>query len=255
MPSIELLLHGMSVNTSQGRMGLCTVVLLRGRRNVLVDVGHYGRRQQLEAALEAAGLSPADIHVVVLTHAHWDHAQSIDIFTSAEIAVHPAELDYTRAPWPGDYATPRYFADTLRGLRVREAYEGVEVDDGVHILDTPGHTRGHISVLVDTPGGPVCIGGDAFTTADTVRTGRPRLMFWSEADAEASVQKVLRASTTIYPGHDLPFRIVGEGRVEYLVPNPGLEITGETYGGASPYSVRITPGPGLGEWVHPRARR
>ena len=255
MPNVELLLHGMSVNTSQARLGLCTVVLLRGRRNVLVDVGHYGRRQNLELALQERGLGPADIHLVVLTHAHWDHAQTIDIFPNAEIAIHPAELDYTRSPRAGDWATPAYFAHTLRGLKVREVHEGLEVEDGVHILDTPGHTKGHISVVVDTPDGPVCIGGDAFTSADTVRTGRPRLIFWDEEQAEASVRKVLDTSRTIYPGHDRPFRIVGEGKTEYLVANPGIQVGGALEAGGSPVTVSLTLGPEVAAWSHPEAVR
>jgi N-acyl homoserine lactone hydrolase len=39
------------------------------------------------------------------------------------------------------------------------------------LLPTPGHTRGHQSVLVDTPGGLVVIGGDVAYTFDELGSG------------------------------------------------------------------------------------
>ena len=39
-----------------------------------------------------------------------------------------------------------------------------EVLPGIRLLPTPGHTEGHQSVLVDTPGGLVVLGGDVAYT-------------------------------------------------------------------------------------------
>ena len=42
---------------------------------------------------------------------------------------------------------------------------------GVRLLPTPGHTRGHQSVLVDTPSGLVVLGGDVAYTFRELGTG------------------------------------------------------------------------------------
>lgn len=45
MPEVELLLTGFTIGTDQGGLGLSTVTLIRGSRNILVDVCHFGRRR------------------------------------------------------------------------------------------------------------------------------------------------------------------------------------------------------------------
>ena len=177
MPEIELLLTGYSLATDQGSLGLSTIALVRGQRNILVDTGHMGRRELLLNALTAHGLSVGDIDTVVLTHAHWDHAQNVDIFPNATICIHPKELEYARNPKPNDWATARYFPDTLCNLNVREVQEGEVLESGVRVVDTPGHTRGSISVVVETSDGPAVLAGDALTSPGSAFIGKPFLIF------------------------------------------------------------------------------
>ena len=76
MPTVETLLHGYSINADSGSLGFCAITLMRGEKLTLVDSGHVGRRRFLVSELAARGLTPADIDVTVVTHAHWDHAVS-----------------------------------------------------------------------------------------------------------------------------------------------------------------------------------
>ena len=242
MPEVELLVTGYSLNTDQGSLGFSTVVLIRGRQNILVDTGHQGRRELLLHALEARHLTPDDIGAVVLTHAHWDHSQNVDLFPNATICLHPKELEYTRNPKPSDWATARYFPDTLRNLNVREIAEGETLEPGVRVLDTPGHTRGSISLLVETSQGTVALVGDAVTSPGSAFIGKPYLIFWDEREAEESVAKLLKMSHTFYPGHDRPFRL-GEGNsFEYLVEGGAIEVFGSMGHGAD-VRVLIAPAP------------
>ena len=75
MPKIDVLLHGFRFNTDVGIPGFCSVLLIEGTKRTLVDVGHVGRRVVLENALKERGLTAADIDVVVMSHAHWDHVE------------------------------------------------------------------------------------------------------------------------------------------------------------------------------------
>ncbi|MBI2873139.1 MAG: MBL fold metallo-hydrolase [Chloroflexi bacterium] len=255
MPNIEVLLSGLSVGTDQTRLGLSTVALIRGTQNILVDVAHMGRRENLLAALESHHIAPEDIHIVVLTHSHWDHATNIDLFPKARFFIHPAEMEYARDPRKGDWATPRYFTAIMQGLKVVEVKEGMEVAPGVRIVDTPGHTKGHISVLVETHEGPVVLAGDAFSDAGCLTRGQPALVFWSVRQSKESIRRMLDLSQVVYPGHDRPFRLVN-GRPQYLSDAPAsIEISGlmgEDRGG---FRVLVYPQPPVRPgWVLPEAQ-
>ena len=72
-------------------------VLLRGPRTIVVDPGLPLQNDPALRALEARGLSPADVDLVVLTHAHLDHAGGC-ASVPAPVAVH--ELETASAYWP-----------------------------------------------------------------------------------------------------------------------------------------------------------
>ena len=253
MPEIEILLPGFSINTDQATLGLCTVTLVRGEKLTLVDVGHFGRRNLLVNTLQDHGLDLADIGRVILTHSHWDHSQNTDLFPNAEIVIHAKEIEYSRNPRAGDYATSKYFADTLTAHKVLEVTDDTQIESGVGVFDTPGHTRGHISVLVETPGGRVCLGGDAMSDAGALGRGLPAFIFWNEDEARQSIKKVLDASSVIYPGHDRPFRIAGSG-IEYLVDAPTLKVSGFLDGTGDMFSIEVGQPPKFASGFHPEAR-
>jgi N-acyl homoserine lactone hydrolase len=162
---------------------------------------------------------------VILTHAHWDHSQNTDLFPNAEIVISKRELEYSRNPRANDYATAKYFADTLSPHTVIEVSGETELEKGIGTFDTPGHTAGHQSVLVETSGGLVCLGGDAISDAGALSRGLPAFVFWSVEQAEESLKKISGAASVIYPGHDRPFRIDGEN-FEYLTDAPTIKISG-----------------------------
>ena len=216
MPEVELILTGFTSHTDQGRLGFCTVGLVRGDKTILVDTAHHGRRMMLTSALADRGVSPNEVDMVVLTHAHWDHVQNVDIFKNAQVAVGADELEYVKDPHPTDWATSGYFLDMLARRDVLPVVDGQELAPGVRILGTPGHSRGHVSVVAETPAGSVALTGDALTAADCVKTGKPFLVFWDEESAAQSVRRLVENASIFYPGHDRPFRLHDDGSIEYL---------------------------------------
>jgi len=126
-------------------------VLVRGPKTILVDPGLPLQNDPALRALESRGLSPADVDLVVLTHAHLDHAGGC-ASVPAPVTVH--ELETASAHWPLAGGLLELLPlDLLTG-------EGGELAPGVEWALTPGHCDGHISLAVETAGGRVVLCGD-----------------------------------------------------------------------------------------------
>lgn len=217
MATIQTLLQGHSVATSEGSIAYCAVTLLRGERTTLVDVGHVGRRSVLLERLQSNGLRPEDIDRVVLTHAHWDHCHNVDCFPNAEVVLHENEREYIQAPHPEDWATPIWTQDILARSRISTVRDGDDLEPGVRVLATPGHSRGSMTLLVETPEGVAGLVGDALPNRASAGFLAPRLVFWDEAEARRSARAIVDRCRTIFPGHDRPFR-VENGGFRYIEP-------------------------------------
>jgi N-acyl homoserine lactone hydrolase len=230
-PRIDIVLDGFAINTSAGLAAMCEVVLIEGvgadgrAARILVDPAHVGRRTFLLEALASRGLTPGDIDMVVLTHAHWDHVQNIDLFAHAPVYLHPDERRYCERPHANDWATPAWTLDILQRVRTREIADGDELIPGVGVVDLPGHSAGSIGITVQNEQGLSLITGDALHYASVALSRQPPLVFWSAEEAQASIDRVVRLADVIYPGHDRPFRLTAEREVEYL-RDFSLTITG-----------------------------
>ena len=225
MPKIDVLLNGSPLRTTEGVVGFCSVVLITGQKRTLVDVGHVGRRTALQEALEQRGLTAQDIDLTVMSHAHWDHSQNYDLFTHAPMLVHPHERKYAHHPHANDWATPAWTGAMLEFQPdIQEVDEGYEIEPGVRLLHTPGHSPGSLSVMVETDDGLCAVTGDVLHYANVALTRRNPLVFWNEKEATQSIDRLLGEADLIYPGHDRPFRVV-KGEIEYLIPLK-LTITG-----------------------------
>ena len=231
MANLDILTYGFAFVSDQGSLGWSTISLLTvGERHILIDTGPASRRPLLHKAIASHNMDFEDIDTVILTHLHWDHCQNTDLFKHARILVHPKELDYARNPNRGDLSAAWYIADMMGKMKVDPISDGDRIDDGVSIIDTPGHTKGHISVLVEVGGDKVLVTGDALPDGGTVRRGMPYNIFWDVDDATDSVEKILDSSQIFYPGHDRPFQLDGD-RINYLHGPSQVEITDSNEGG------------------------
>jgi glyoxylase-like metal-dependent hydrolase (beta-lactamase superfamily II) len=157
------------------------VTLVRAERDlILVDMGSGDRFMptagKLWDNLKAAGVDKAKINKVIFTHGHPDHLWGTvdeldDLVTpDASFFVARAEWDF----WNGDNATrglPAERAGFVTGARrnyvaikdkVRLVNAGDEIVAGLRIIDTPGHTQGHVSLEL-AGGEGLIVGGDVLT--------------------------------------------------------------------------------------------
>ncbi|MFN0093344.1 MAG: MBL fold metallo-hydrolase [Dehalococcoidia bacterium] len=256
MPTVQTLLQGFSAATTEGGLAYCTVTLIRGQAPTLVDVGYQARREPLVERLAQLGLRPEDIGRVILTHAHWDHSFNLSYFPNAEVVLHQDEYEYARQPHKDDWATPAFVADILaRAKVVKPVREGDEIEPGVRVMATPGHSPGSMTVLVDGPGGEtIGLCGDALPSRAATSVLMPRWVFWDERAAHRSAQRIVERCTEIYPGHDRPFR-AENGSFRYIEPtqialvNPPRDDDGAVLAAVREQEIVFTTG------ILPFARR
>ena len=220
MPEIEVLAQGFGIGGPEARISLCSITLIRGEVNTLVDVGYQARRVLIVDRLAERGLTLADIGRVVLTHGHWDHTLNATMFPNAEVMIGDAEYEYVQHISPLDPATPLYLPDILkRAKKFTTVRDGDELESGVRVLNVPGHSPGSIAVLVQTAQGVAGMVGDALPSRNAAMAPVPSagLVFFDEEAAERSARKILDACSVVYPGHDRAFRKDGAS-FRYIEP-------------------------------------
>jgi N-acyl homoserine lactone hydrolase len=99
--------------------------------------------------LESAGFGPADIPHVVLSHLHYDHAGGIEFFPDAQFYAQASEIEFANAPpiYQRDIYLPADFDHPVEWTEI-EGDHDLFGDGRVLIFSTPGHTKGHQSMLV-----------------------------------------------------------------------------------------------------------
>jgi N-acyl homoserine lactone hydrolase len=205
---IELLFTGLAAAADKFLFGTSTVAVVRTERELIVfDTGPYAYRPILQGRLRRAGIDPAQVTKVVLSHLHWDNAANADLFAAADVLVHRRELEAAdRAIGPDlgrDWAIPEYTVRALRKLRLHPVSTEIELAPDLRIVELPGHTPGSIGLLV----GRRLLAGDAVGSAREAATRQLAACAGGEEDALASLDRALAISEIIYPGHDRPFNV------------------------------------------------
>ncbi len=220
MATVELLFEGFpGWSPTYGRIGWGSIALVRaGGTSVLFDTGHPGMHRLLLSRLAALKMSPGDIHMVVLSHSHWDHSLGFPLFPEAEVVIGARELDWAlRQPPAENPSIPGYLMRHLaEHPRLRLLTGETELLPGVTMIDTPGHTPGHMSMLVSTADGLTAIAQDAIKNRAELlsRTAEQTL---DAAASRGSIDRIAGLGGIIVPGHDRAFRLEG-GRARYLGP-------------------------------------
>lgn len=194
---------------------------------ILVDAGLPGSEHKIHRALKQQGMDWHDIRLIVITHAHVDHAGSAErlrALTEAPIVAHAGDLDYYQQKKPMRFcATGRFGRRFLRMGLILQPYTAFTPDlllqpsktldlspyglDG-WLRHTPGHTAGSLSVQLTS--GDAMVGdllASGILLGGIVRTGqaiRPPFEDDPHAVADALQTMVDGGTQRFYMGHGGP---------------------------------------------------
>lgn len=188
---------------------VCYALIAPGRETFLIDIP----RDAWRGAMELADSLDAPVTLVIATHGHWDHITDLSQINELGIpvAAHPADRAMFDDPMGRQAGQPFVIEPARIDQELTDGDRLVIGDEELHVLHTPGHSRGSISLWAPSI--------DALFTGDTVLKGGAGYLEQPESSAEALAASVRRIaafpeSTTLYPGHGAPTTV---GQESWLV--------------------------------------
>jgi 4-pyridoxolactonase len=148
-----------------------------------IDLDHMNRvlpfelpeqtdEQTIPAQLERCGFEMKDVTAVVNSHLHIDHVGGNQLFkgTGVRHLIHERELAQARNHEPFEFFGYSDKSWDYDGANIETFSGDLELAPGITLLETPGHTVGHCSVLL-TGGRPLLFAMDVAYTAEAMERG------------------------------------------------------------------------------------
>jgi glyoxylase-like metal-dependent hydrolase (beta-lactamase superfamily II) len=144
-------------------------------KNILIESGigngklsekqlkNFGVTSQsnINASLQQLGLTTADIHIVLMTHMHFDHACGLTTWENGKListfenaVIYTSAIEWEEMQHPNIRSINTYWEDNWKPVeqQVKTFDNEVEVIDGVKMIHTGGHSDGHSIIKIDRNG-------------------------------------------------------------------------------------------------------
>ena len=163
-------------------------------------------QQRIPHYLNRLGLTARDIDIVFLGHLHFDHAGGLCDLPGCEVHVHKEEISAAATRLDDGV-----FEDEVAGAAQWKLQSGeYQVAPGVQAIFTPGHTAGHMSLLIELPKGPpVILCGDAADLHENLTDEIAPGYCWQDNEVQAleSIRRLNSLARSenaeLWPNHDL----------------------------------------------------
>jgi len=202
-------------------LGRANAYLVIDERPILVDTGFPGDYPLLKTRLSAQRITPADLSLVVITHAHFDHTGNLSSLkreADVSVACHTNAARNLRDGTSAAIRPRTFLGRILRPLtslppKLRPLTPDIVIERetslrpfGIRgrLIPTIGHTDGCLSIILEDGSAIV---GDLVMNG-LIRTKSPHIPLFvhDRAAWEASLRKVLaRGVNRFYTGHGGPF--------------------------------------------------
>ncbi|MEL6611269.1 MAG: MBL fold metallo-hydrolase [Bacteroidota bacterium] len=172
--AIQDLLAAHNLPTDNAATAVNVLLLETGGERVLIDTGVGGENGQLLNGLAGAGLSPGDIHKVVISHFHGDHVGGMvrdgaPTFPNASYHFPAPEKAFLDGYEPGDNAQANQGVAMALGVLqplmdagVLSLYDdGAALAEGITAKAAPGHTPGHMAFQIASGNASLLVTADA----------------------------------------------------------------------------------------------
>jgi N-acyl homoserine lactone hydrolase len=229
VPVVAFLVEHPSAGSILIDTGMHQSVAVDPKKNLgLVGSRAFGgmKMEQSEAVvaqLRARGIDHSDISLVAMTHLHIDHASAMSDFPEAPFVFTRREWEAATEPrgWQHGYHQQQF--DHAFDYRLLD-FDAAEVDsyatfgrsidllgDGsLRAVYTPGHTHGHMSLVLRLREREALVAGDAIFTRRTLQEG---ILPWRTEDDHVfrrSLKEIqlywdTRPDALVIPGHDMGF--------------------------------------------------
>ena len=187
------------------------LVLNFGERVVLFDLGMgtskvFGPTTgKLMTTLRQAGIDPASVDALVMSHAHIDHCGAIMAddgsrnFPNAQLYITQSDFDYwtSDAMVPANYpARKDFLGQAQKNLlpnrdRIHYIKDGEEFLPGITAMAAPGHTNGHTIFMIQSGNDQLCYIGD-LAHHPVLLLEHPRTQFAFDTDPAQSAETRVR---------------------------------------------------------------
>jgi N-acyl homoserine lactone hydrolase len=172
--------------------------------------------EEIGPQMRAMGFDPDEVRWVLLTHMHTDHAGGLAHFPKAEHLVARREYEtakgalgvargYPSNRWP-DWFNPKLVDVQPEPIGPFLGSYPVTQGGDVSLIPTPGHTAGHLSVVVRTPEITYFLAGDTSYTQALMLAGQIDGVSMDRLVARrtlARIREFCRSTPTVYlPSHD-----------------------------------------------------
>ena len=193
-----------------------------GRLNTHFMQPRMDASQAASAQLRARGIEPSQIRAVLMTHLHNDHASAVSEYPGATFLFSLQEWEYattvSRPVMHGyirrqfdhafEYRTVDFEASGVDSFATFGRSVDVFGDGSVRLAFTPGHTLGHVSVILRLRSREVLLTGDAANSHRTIRDshmphGAADEHLFRRSLREIQIYAEQTPDALIIPGHDM----------------------------------------------------
>lgn len=223
-------------------------VVNTGSKIAIIDTGMgaskmFGENQgRLPANLKAAGIDPANVDAVILSHCHPDHAGGLvdaagkSVFPNAAVYVNETDYKFWTDEKNLENKDLKPFIELARTNllphkdKINFIKGGQEVITGITAVDAPGHTLGHTIFMVASGGKTLAVTADV-GHHNVLMVETPKIEFVYDMDSKQAVQTRLKVWDMLATDR-IPF-------IAFHFPWPGLGNLAKT--GNESYRFVATP--------------